>query len=232
MAGSVQKTCCICGADVGGTKRVRDPRGNYYCNPCYYARLEEYERRRVAEQQASASRARLLAEAEAAEQRRRAQTAVAVAMATRAAIQPRAGDGASSNLVSDSTCRSGWAGIMAWLGGRAAGDSHQHVDVSGAMGGEYSHQPEQQYQEQGAQHVEVHRRGGRRASRRVVRVSDLLGPEAMAEVEAAREDTRAAEPDVPASPIVNPPASTILAEYAQEQGAYDEELMRVGRAMG
>jgi hypothetical protein len=29
------KRCCVCGTDVAGRKRTKDPRGNYYCQPCW-----------------------------------------------------------------------------------------------------------------------------------------------------------------------------------------------------
>src|SRR4051794_21390914 len=35
---SVQKLCCVCGKDVASSKRVKDPRGRYYCEPCAKAR--------------------------------------------------------------------------------------------------------------------------------------------------------------------------------------------------
>ncbi len=39
MDGAVQKICCVCRRDVRQRKRTKDSRGNYYCNPCYEARL-------------------------------------------------------------------------------------------------------------------------------------------------------------------------------------------------
>ena len=34
---TVQKLCCVCGQDVASKKRVKDPRGQYYCEACYSA---------------------------------------------------------------------------------------------------------------------------------------------------------------------------------------------------
>jgi len=39
--GSVQKICCACNADVANQRRVKDPQGNYFCQPCYDAKLQE-----------------------------------------------------------------------------------------------------------------------------------------------------------------------------------------------
>src|SRR5277367_5367974 len=39
--GAVQKICCACNADVGNQRRVKDPQGNYYCQPCYDAKRQE-----------------------------------------------------------------------------------------------------------------------------------------------------------------------------------------------
>jgi hypothetical protein len=32
------KICAACGIDVGRLKRVKDPAGRYYCEPCWVAR--------------------------------------------------------------------------------------------------------------------------------------------------------------------------------------------------
>jgi len=37
----VQKLCCVCGKDVASSKRVKDPRGRYYCEPCAKARQQQ-----------------------------------------------------------------------------------------------------------------------------------------------------------------------------------------------
>jgi hypothetical protein len=33
--------CVACGVDVAGKKRTKDPRGNYYCQPCWDAKVRE-----------------------------------------------------------------------------------------------------------------------------------------------------------------------------------------------
>lgn len=35
MPTGIQKVCCVCGKDVSQTKRTKDTKGNYYCNPCW-----------------------------------------------------------------------------------------------------------------------------------------------------------------------------------------------------
>ncbi len=35
------KACVVCGKDVSGAKRVKDARGNYYCEGCYAAKVAE-----------------------------------------------------------------------------------------------------------------------------------------------------------------------------------------------
>lgn len=35
--GGVQKLCVVCGQDVAGKPRTKDPKGRYYCQPCYDA---------------------------------------------------------------------------------------------------------------------------------------------------------------------------------------------------
>lgn len=36
---AVAKLCVVCGEDVAGKKRMKDPQGHYYCEPCYSAKL-------------------------------------------------------------------------------------------------------------------------------------------------------------------------------------------------
>src|SRR5688572_25304500 len=38
---SSPKMCVACGVDVAGKKRTKDPRGNYYCQPCWDAKVRE-----------------------------------------------------------------------------------------------------------------------------------------------------------------------------------------------
>src|SRR4051794_16057054 len=37
---SGQKLCVVCATDVSSAKRIKDPRGSYYCFPCYQLRLQ------------------------------------------------------------------------------------------------------------------------------------------------------------------------------------------------
>jgi acetyl esterase/lipase len=39
-SGSIEKICSICHADVSRIKRIKDSKGNYYCEPCYAARQQ------------------------------------------------------------------------------------------------------------------------------------------------------------------------------------------------
>ena len=45
MDAVVTKKCCVCGVDVGRRRRTRDPRGKYYCQPCYQTLYEAHQRR-------------------------------------------------------------------------------------------------------------------------------------------------------------------------------------------
>jgi hypothetical protein len=40
IADSQRKFCCVCRGDVTQTKRVKDERGQYYCEACWKARLD------------------------------------------------------------------------------------------------------------------------------------------------------------------------------------------------
>lgn len=44
MEVAVQKICCVCRRDVRQRKRTKDPRGNYYCTPCYETRAAAFRR--------------------------------------------------------------------------------------------------------------------------------------------------------------------------------------------
>ena len=48
--------CCRCKKDVSTQKRVKDPRGNIYCEPCYKAAVQQQQQ--MQQQQAGASRCR------------------------------------------------------------------------------------------------------------------------------------------------------------------------------
>ncbi len=50
----VQKVCRGCGMDVAGVKRVKDPRGDYYCHPCWEARARKATQRAAPAMAASA----------------------------------------------------------------------------------------------------------------------------------------------------------------------------------
>src|SRR4051812_15152496 len=39
MTQMVAKICCVCGKDVSQVKRTKDVHANYYCNPCYAAKV-------------------------------------------------------------------------------------------------------------------------------------------------------------------------------------------------
>jgi hypothetical protein len=58
----------------------------------------------------------------------------------------------------------------------------------------------------------VRRRG---SSRKEVRISDLLGEEAQAAVESARlHPERVSEPEIPVSPITNPPVTSMVNDFS------------------
>jgi hypothetical protein len=45
METSVQKACYVCGVDLCRQRRTKDPRGRYFCKPCWHSLLAEYYQR-------------------------------------------------------------------------------------------------------------------------------------------------------------------------------------------
>ncbi|MHC4948359.1 MAG: hypothetical protein ACYTG1_08865 [Planctomycetota bacterium] len=65
-SGSEAKTCAVCGADCGDRPRVKDPKGRYYCKPCYEeARRHGLKRARAAVSEATPAEPEPHLEAEA-----------------------------------------------------------------------------------------------------------------------------------------------------------------------
>lgn len=183
----VQKICCICGLDVRGRKRTKDPRGNYYCKPCYTARLAAYHERMH----------------ELAEQSR----------AGAAAVEPPAERRAPSHAVVKSSGGPRWAGLwsllLGWVQSSSPADSTSPGPAKAA--------PVAASPANGVEVVEARRCIGKRVSGRRLRASDLLTAEAFAEVEAARLGLdRIREREVPVSPLTNPAVTTIVEDYTQE----------------
>jgi hypothetical protein len=45
MSAAIAKMCTVCGQDVSGQKRTKDPHGRYYCEPCWKAAVAEHQAR-------------------------------------------------------------------------------------------------------------------------------------------------------------------------------------------
>lgn len=45
MESRLQKLCCVCGVDLWRQRRTKDPRGRYFCKPCWHSLLAEYYQR-------------------------------------------------------------------------------------------------------------------------------------------------------------------------------------------
>jgi len=45
MESRLQKLCCVCGVDLCRQRRTKDPRGRYFCKPCWHSLLAEYYQR-------------------------------------------------------------------------------------------------------------------------------------------------------------------------------------------
>lgn len=48
----VEKVCKLCGEDCSDRKRVKDPKGSYYCRTCYEDAIRRIKARRAAQEPA------------------------------------------------------------------------------------------------------------------------------------------------------------------------------------
>ena len=220
MDSVVVKRCCVCGVDVSRMRRTRDPRGKYYCRPCYQT-LWEAHQRRVRE------RAALEAEATAAAllMERAVEAAVAAAAAANetdfvpqvAPEPPRAATPIMAPLnAPDGACAPPRFEIKALP---AEGDHAEPLQRAFSLGRALSKaatalaslRPALEAAEDAVVPVTAHRVRRHRA-RNELRLSDLVGEEAQSAVEESR--SRFHEPEVPVSPITNPPVSALVEDYA------------------
>jgi hypothetical protein len=244
MEVAVRKFCCICTRDVRKIRRVKDRRGNYFCRPCYEERLREYKarlaRNSAAVDESGDSVPRPATESHACSVVEQPATKSPGLFERRwftTALwsMPLAGVILVASLDRDPQIRlaavfgmialSGVA-LVLWARTRdrlssASRDLGVPAPAAPPQENVSAASPDQPIlsivpTEPAETVVEVRRRIRRRpGSRTQVRISDLLGHEAQAEVEAANHDPeRAADPDVPVSPQTNPAITAMVDEFA------------------
>jgi hypothetical protein len=211
-----KKTCCVCGIDVSRMRRTKDPRGKYYCRPCYDT-LWEAHQQRVSEQAARGARAI----PEAADQAVVLDEPVALAAAA-------PGINAELDLVADLVTVAAPVEAPAAPSSPgfqitalpASSDDAEPVQRAFSIGRALSRAasalsalraPDESGE---VVHVSARRVKRRHIPRDALRLSDLVGDEAHQAVEAARIDPRHHEAEVPVSPITNPPVSALVDDYA------------------
>ena len=218
MDSVVIKRCCVCGVDVSRMRRTRDPRGKYYCQPCYQT-LWEAHQRRLRERAALDAEATLRAESTSAMllMERAVEAASAAAAATESAPAPEhevvpaaVVDGARIAPISAQF------EIRALPAEPAQADSLQRAfsigrALSRAATALASLRPAPGSAQEDVVAVTARRVKSDR-SRNELRLSDLVGREAQSAVEASQP--RFHEPEVPVSPITNPPVSAFVDDYA------------------
>jgi hypothetical protein len=250
----VQKICCVCGIDVSRIRRTRDPRHHYYCRPCYDMLLDARRRRmmKMASVRQVTSQQNI---ADAVDQdlppppvisfesTRPSTTISRMPRAERGeshppdiALNESAEGGANPPpRTSRSTSRRGL--VTSSLLSRDMPDAAAERDTSSSDTASAAVESGKRTEPSVALPLQVtarrRRPRRRRKSRHIVCVSDLLGEDAQAEVAAARLDPqRLREPEVPVSPITNPPVTDIVAEYAQMlRGDSTRKLLRSEHAL-
>jgi hypothetical protein len=210
MDAVVIKKCCVCGVDVSRMRRTRDPRGKYYCQPCYQTLWEAHQRRlrERAALDAEATAAALLME--------RAVEAAAAAAANTASTSQPAVVAKTFEVEPHGALASPQFEIKALPAEPAQADSLQRAfslgrALSRAATALASLRPASD-QMDGTVVPVTARRVKRDRSRNELRLSDLIGQEAQSAVDGSRP--RFHEPEVPVSPITNPPVSAFVEDYA------------------
>ncbi len=190
MAGSVQKICCVCATDVCAVPRTKDPRGNYYCKPCY-GRLVALRHRRAIESEAAAAAAVETAQ-----------------LPGTVDVEPIDAGAAPRELPTEGTQIAALAGSK-W--GLSLSIGHALSKAAGALA---ILRPASDDEHGHVVHAPA-RRVKKRVTGAALRLSDLVGEEAQAEFDAAGVTPWMHEPEVPVSPITNPPVSALVDEYAE-----------------
>ena len=214
MDAVVIKKCCVCGLDVSHMRRTRDPRGKYYCQPCYQTLWEAHQHR--LRERAAMERAASDAEAsEAALLMERAVEAASAAAAERA-IAPEPAILAAP--VSDALPSSPASPQFQISALPAAPEQAEPIQRAFSIGRALSRaatalaslRPVPGSSEETVVPVTA-RRVKRHGARHELRLSDLVGAEARS---ADSPETHFHEPEVPVSPITNPPVSALVDDYA------------------
>ena len=220
MDSVVIKRCCVCGVDVSRMRRTRDPRGKYYCQPCYQT-LWEAHQRRLRERAALEAEATL--EAESTSAMLLMERAVEAAGAAAAVAAERAPAPQHEVMVPVAVVdaprvapASAQFQIRALPAEPAQADSLQRAfsigrALSRAAMALASLRPGPEPAQEDVVAVTA-RRVKRDRSRNELRLSDLVGQEAQSAADASRP--RFHEPEVPVSPITNPPVSAFVDDYA------------------
>jgi hypothetical protein len=210
MDAVVLKKCCVCGVDVSRMRRTRDPRGKYYCQPCYQTLWEAHQRR---------LREREAVEAEATAAALAMERAVEAAAAA-AAEQLSAPEPAVMTAPVIDTLPTSPASPQFQISALpAAPEQSEPIQRAFSIGRALSRaatalaslRPASDPSDSAVVPVTAHR-VTRHRSRHELRLSDLVGAEAQSAVEKSGTDYH--EPEAPVSPITNPPVSALLDDYA------------------
>jgi hypothetical protein len=202
-----KKNCCVCGTDVSRMRRTKDPRGKYYCRPCYDT-LWEAHQRRLREQARMDAQADVEGLVDAALISQPAPAASASGAMTTG--EPVAAPAATASPEFQITAlpASGDDGEPAQRAFSIARALSRAASALSAL---------RASDEPGAEavvHVSARRVRRRHIPRHALRLSDLVGDEAQEAVEAVRADPRLHEAEVPVSPITNLPVSALIDDYA------------------
>lgn len=207
MDAVVHKNCCVCGLDVSRVRRTKDPRGNYYCRPCYDTLLEAHQRRQRAQ-------AALETEAAAAA----IQLKRALGSHAREADEPIDAGAVMAAAPIDEAPALAASPDFQITALPASSDVAEPVQRAFSIGRALSRAASALSALRAADEqivpVVARRAKPRHIRRNALRLSDLVSKEAQAAVEAARVNPRLHEADVPVSPITNLPVSALVDDYA------------------
>ena len=210
MDAAVVKKCCVCGVDVSRMRRTRDPRGKYYCQPCYQTLWEAHQRR---------LRGREAVEAEATAAALLMERAVEAAAAVAAERTCAPGPAVTTAPVIDALPLSPASPQFDITALPAAPGQAEPIQRAFSIGRALSRaatalaslRPAPDPSDSAVVPVTAHR-VKRHRPRHELRLSDLVGAEAQSAVEESRPQFH--EPEVPVSPITNPPVSALVDDYA------------------
>ena len=207
------KICCVCGTDVSRMRRTKDPRGKYYCRPCYATLWEAHQQRLRAQ---AASEVRSSVNAVAAPVVPDQPIAVATALAHKPQPEPEP-VAVAEPVEAPAAPASAEFRITALP---ASTDDAEPVQRAFSIGRALSRAasalsalraPDEAPE---VVHVNARRVKRRQIPPGALRLSDLVGDEAQEAVDAHRANPRLHEAEVPVSPITNLPVSALVEDYA------------------